>query len=209
MNANELLQELRNQPGKREYYDNYLIMYKLLRYLDSRDILQLALDQVVSYAPVFEARNADRDWPEPERDWPNKWIAETSRFEPIDYSRHNFPMYVDEYDDPSSSRFIHAIQYLDSAFQAYFAYGQKAFENVVELAGGAIEYIGGAKMITYMLATASDATLRYYNYHDDPASVSIEESFEIARAFREHPERIRFIEQFFTELAEAIQQKLK
>jgi hypothetical protein len=195
VNQDELLKELREAAIHRNMSKCEQIMRELLKLMDAREALQIALKQVSTYLPIFESHH-------PEKVWPRAWVELTSKYEPIDYSTHGFGMFTDIYEDYFGSQaFINAIQLLDGAFRAYF---QGISEVAINLAGDAIRNMASAKMFAYVSVKIPSIWLRYNKTLDDQNKFSDEEKFYIAREFRQSPERGNFIESFWTELADEI-----
>jgi hypothetical protein len=194
MSQNDLLKELREEAIRKNVWKCEQIMRELLKLMDARDVLQIALKQIRTYLPIFEKHH-------PEKVWTKEWVELASKLEPIDHSSRDFGMFTDINEDLGSQVFIKAIQLLDGAFSAYF---QRTPDVAINLAGDAITNMASARMIAYLNDKAPSIWRRYEQTFVDPNSFSEEEKAEISKEFRESLERGNFIESFWTELSNEI-----
>jgi hypothetical protein len=200
VNQDELLKELREEAIRRNMSTCEQIMRELLKLMEVREALQIALKQVSTYLPIFESHH-------PEKVWPRAWVELTSKYEPIDYSSHDFEMFTDFYEDYFGSQaFINAIQLLDGAFRAYF---QGTPDVTINLAADAIANMASAKMSAYLSVKIPSIWLRFRKMFDDQNTFSEEEKWEISKEFKQNSERGNFIESFWTELADEISKASK
>lgn len=198
MNQNELIRQLRETARRKDMLKCEQTMRELLKTLDMRDVLQIALKEVRTYLPVFEELH-------PQKIWVREWLELASKFQPIDYSSHEFGMFTDFNEDSASKAYIKAIQLLDGALRAYF---QQISDVPVNLTADAISNVASAKMFAYLSKNAPSIWMNYEKMFGKPDMFSEAEKSRIAKEFRQNSERGKFIESFWTELSDEIAHKL-